>query len=243
MRAAVIIMSRVPRPGQTKTRLMPYISAQECANFQRAALRDTYHAVRQAAPCVYLYYADDQIDTNHKPELYLFDPLWSLPEDATHCLKMRSQQGNDLGERMQNAARELLLEYDAVVLVGSDAPTLSPRHIQQTLTQLGSYDLVLGPADDGGYYLLAMKKVHDELFTEIPWGTAGVLKETLAKASGLKLSYALLEPLADIDTWQDLLRFVQTGMVSADGCAKLEAFQYAQYLFEKYAGVAKEREL
>lgn len=240
MRVAVIIMSRVPRPGKTKTRLMPPLSAHECADFHRAALRDTCNLVRQSGLDGFIYYADEQAARGDKYKFCLSDSLWSLGDENACYLGMRPQRGKDLGERMKNAAGELLLDYDAVVLVGCDSPTLSIRHINQIPTQLVSHDLVLGPADDGGYYLLALKKAYNHLFSEIPWGTSGVLTATLARASSLNLSYALLEPLADIDTWQDLLHFVKNGELSDKTYAQLVAFQYAQYLLAKYAGQTME---
>lgn len=235
MRAAVIIMSRVPRPGKTKTRLMTRMNGQECADFHRAALRDICQTVRESGLDGYIYYVDDQLDTSEKQEFCSADSRWSL-SDLDNCfMALRPQQGSDLGERMKNAARELLHEYDAVVLAGSDCPAVNTAHFQQMLSMLSSYDLILGPAVDGGYYLLGMKKVYDDIFTGILWGTAGVLKQTLAAADGLNLSYALLEPLADIDTWQDLLDFVQTGLAKTASYTKLESFQYARHLAEKYA--------
>lgn len=240
MRAAVIIMSRVPRPGKTKTRLMSNISARECADFHRAALRDICCVVRQADLCGYIYYVDDQVDMNNKKDLT--DPLWSLSEEDACHLQLRPQRGSDLGTRMQNAAAELLHDYEVVVLVGSDAPELSTRHIQQTLTLLNMHDLVLGPAEDGGYYLLAMKKAYTALFAGVPWGTSEVLRATLVQARSLNLSYALLQPLADIDTWQDLLRFAQAGARDEASYASLAAFQYAQYLLARYTGLEKEIE-
>jgi len=235
MRTAVIIMSRVPRPGKTKTRLMTRMNGQECADFHRAALRDICQTVRESGLDGYIYYANDQLDISEKQEFCLSDSLWSLSDNDNRLVVLRPQRGSNLGERMKNAARELLPKYDAVVLIGSDSPAVSPAHFQQMLTMLSGYDLILGPAVDGGYYLLGMKMVYDDIFTGIPWGTAGVLKLTLAAADGLNLSYALLEPLADIDTWQDLLDFVQTGLANAASYGQLESFRYARYLAEKYA--------
>lgn len=240
MRIAVIIMSRVPRPGKTKTRLMSHMNGQECADFHRAALRDICYTVRKSGLDGYIYYAADEPVISEEPAFGLSDSPWSLSDELARHLVLRPQRGNDLGERMKNAAGDLLLEYDAIVLVGSDSPQLSARHIRQTLARLKSHDLVLGPSEDEGYYLLAAKKVYDELFAGIPWGTSGVLKATLAQASSLNLSWALLEPLADIDTWQDLLRFVEVGLTNAGRYDSLTAFQYAKYLSARYAGVIEE---
>lgn len=238
VRTAVIIMSRVPRPGETKTRLTPPLSVQECADFHRAALRDISAAVRKSGLPGYLYYTDDQPAADET--FYLADYPWLLSATDAHFLQLRSQTGNGLGERMQNAALEMLSAFDAIVIVGSDLPALSSQHFAQVISRLDQHDLVLGPADDGGYYLLGMKQVYEPLFAGISWGTSEVLAETLQRAERLHLSWALLEPLTDIDTWQDLLSFVKAGQKNEAKYEQLAAFQYAEDLVQKYAGIGEE---
>jgi rSAM/selenodomain-associated transferase 1 len=228
------VMSRVPRPGRTKTRLMPPISAQECADFHRAVLRDTCKLIYQSGMDGFIYYADEH-DDRHESIFCPSDSIWALRDPEARFMKMRPQRGIDLGERMQNAAEELLSDYDAVILVGSDSPTLSIHQLSQIPDYLLKHDLVIGPAEDGGYYLLALKKVYQDLFEGISWGSSTVLATTLARADALNLSYELLEPLTDIDTWQDLMYFVKTGEDSGGLFTYLESFHYARYLLIKYS--------
>lgn len=234
MQTAVIIMSRAPRPGETKTRLMSVLSARECADFHRAVLGDLCGAVRRSGLPGFLYYTDDQVGAAHASCPNLRSDPWLLSKADAGCLQLRAQTGQDLGERMKFAALEVLAEYDAAILTGSDLPTLGSRHFLQAATLLEQHDLVLGPALDGGYYLMGLKQVYDGLFEGIAWSTPAVLAETMARADALNISLTLLEPLADIDTWQDLKEFVQAGMKDPAAYEPLAAFQYARSIWDKY---------
>jgi rSAM/selenodomain-associated transferase 1 len=113
------------------------------------------------------------------------------------------QKGFDLGARMRHAFRKAFRElYDKVVIVGSDLYDLNPTHIEDAFEALDNHDLVIGPSLDGGYYLLGMKELYSAVFENKVWGTNSVLKATLndLKQQNIKL----LEPLNDIDTFDDL---------------------------------------
>ena len=114
------------------------------------------------------------------------------------------QSRGDLGQRMETAFRRAFKEGSSrVVLFGTDIPGLSPSILEQAMERLEVRDLVLGPSTDGGYWLVGLKKDAD-LFAEMPWGSRGVLAHTLTKAEGLGLSTALLDPLTDIDTPEEV---------------------------------------
>ena len=117
------------------------------------------------------------------------------------------QQGSGLGERMKNAFEFLLNRYEQVVLIGSDLPDLSAQLLQKAFELLQENDLVLGPALDGGYYLIALRAPQPQLFEDITYSNAHVLKRTLAIAKASHLSVGLLEPLRDLDTFEDLKHF------------------------------------
>jgi uncharacterized protein len=120
-------------------------------------------------------------------------------------VKVMDQVGDDLGARMNHACETLFAcGYHRVLIIGTDAPTLPLPHFQQALSLLDNHDLVLGPALDGGYYLIALTRVVPELFSGIPWSTDQVLTLTQAKAATLGLQTALLEPWRDVDTLADL---------------------------------------
>ena len=119
------------------------------------------------------------------------------------------QEGDDLGMRMHNALVELLgLGYESAILIGSDVPTLPAEVLRRAVSLLadGRTDLVLGPSEDGGYYLVGTRTPHPELFTGIPWSTPAVLARTLERARALGLSVALVDRWYDIDGPDDLRR-------------------------------------
>ncbi len=116
------------------------------------------------------------------------------------------QEGNNLGERMLNAFRWTFNKgYIKTVLIGSDLPSLDSSILNDAFERLNQTDVVLGPSKDGGYYLIGMKKLHHELFMEIPWGTDCVFNLTVNKAHEMKLSITALEEERDIDTYEDVL--------------------------------------
>jgi rSAM/selenodomain-associated transferase 1 len=120
------------------------------------------------------------------------------------------QIGDNLGTRM-NQAFEILFSrgYQQVLVIGTDVPTLPLDRFKQALSLLESHDLVLGPALDGGYYLIGLKRTIPDLFTDIPWSTDQVLRLTQEKAVSLGLATALIESWRDVDTLDDLQAFIK----------------------------------
>ena len=134
---------------------------------------------------------------------------------ATHALfedcralgvsSLVSQRGGDLGERMYNALVAGLERCERVVLVGSDCPGIDAHYLEQALGGLDQADVVLGPAVDGGYVLIGVKRVSRELFEGISWGSSKVLAETLQRLRRVNWRWSTLPPLADIDRPEDLV--------------------------------------
>ena len=118
--------------------------------------------------------------------------------------RLRRQKGADLGQRLWNAYQEISRESSHVVFVGSDTPTLPLEYIRETFKRLLDFPVVVGPSRDGGYCLLGLSRPKPELFSEIPWGTAEVCRQTLAKLR--QGEYSLLPPWYDVDTSVDLER-------------------------------------
>jgi rSAM/selenodomain-associated transferase 1 len=115
------------------------------------------------------------------------------------------QKGNDLGERMHNSFEYAFLnKYKKVIIIGSDCLDLNESIIKDAFRLLDNSDVVIGPAKDGGYYLLGMKSPHSCLFKNISWSTSQVLKQTLSICESQHLSYSLLSTLTDIDVENDL---------------------------------------
>jgi rSAM/selenodomain-associated transferase 1 len=117
-----------------------------------------------------------------------------------------TQMGNDLGERMMNAFREMFDDgYNKAVIIGTDCPSLNEEIINEAFEKLNENDVVIGPASDGGYYLSGIKKLHHCLFENVHWSTQTVLIETLSICDSNNLAYFLLPALHDIDEEKDLV--------------------------------------
>jgi len=197
MKNLLVVMAKAPIPGQVKTRLTPGLSATEAAEIAGCFLRDRMTEMENLTEC-------------DKALAYLPKSAWGIfQEYASRGYTLFSQTGRDLGERMENIFRgELQAGRPAVVVIGTDSPDLPRSVITRAFERLSddSVDVVIGPAADGGYYLVGMKQDHPELFEDIPWGTGDVLLRTLGKAQDLGVETALLTEWNDIDTFQDLQR-------------------------------------
>ena len=198
-RARVLVMSKSPVPGTVKTRLIPLLGATGAAGFYRTLLEQTLDSVFTAALCpVELCCAPDRQHEffNYCSELY--------------SLKLTDQATGDLGQRMSHAVAQALQRADQVVVIGADCPTLAPADIDTALHLLANgTDVVLGPAGDGGYYLVGMQAHHPGIFESIPWGSARVLESTEQRLAGLGLSYRKLTIRCDIDTPADYQRWLK----------------------------------
>ena len=183
--------------GRVKTRLTPPLTPDAAAGLHRRLLGETAAmACSSGLAAVELWCAPD---TGHP----LFREL-----AAAWPLELFPQAGADLGERMASAAARALREADAVVLIGSDCPLLGPRELRKALAWLeGGGDAVLGPAEDGGYVLIGLRRFDERLFAEIPWGGARVLDETRGRLNALGWGVRELAPLWDLDRPADLERY------------------------------------
>lgn len=139
--------------------------------------------------------------------VFYSDPIEGQDIWRNETYKKEIQQGKDLGERMQNAFAYVFENgYEEAIIIGTDCFELTSSIINKAFSHLKDNDIVIGPAEDGGYYLLGMKKLHTELFQDISWSTAHVLQQTFANCSKKNLTYQLLQELSDIDDEKDLLK-------------------------------------
>jgi len=191
----LIIFTRYPQAGTTKTRLIPALGAVGAAELQRWLSERTVLMGRKLAAsrgaALEVRYAGGDAATIAN---WLGADLLTAPQDE-----------GDLGERLSRSfdtARDQ--GFHRVVLVGADCPDLSLEILQDAFTALAGLDLVLGPARDGGYYLIGLSRPAPELFRGQSWGAAGLLTATLAIAQSLGFSVQLLEELADVDRPEDL---------------------------------------
>lgn len=191
----LIIVARRPLPGATKTRLCPPLDGETAAALYECFLRDTLHNVRHVPGVqpVIIYTPEDT--GGYFAEL--------APD-----FQARAQRGADLGQRLAHAFDEALAAPETcAVAIGSDSPDLPHRYISGAFALLaGGVDLVLGPADDGGYYLVGLRQPQPRLFLEVTMSTSTVLKDTLNLARALGLRSELLPPWYDVDTHADLRR-------------------------------------
>ena len=135
------------------------------------------------------------------------DPLF-IELAQCYSLTLRSQPPGDLGMRMQVCAAAALKDAKAVIIIGSDCPIMNPTYLRQAVAALNSdTDAVIGPAEDGGYVLLAIKRAHEKLFTDIAWGSRTVLDETLSRMRALNWRCHHLDTLWDVDRPEDWERW------------------------------------
>jgi rSAM/selenodomain-associated transferase 1 len=199
--AALVIMARYPEAGKTKTRLARSIGDATVRELYQAFLTDLaqHFAVTQFTLC----WAYTPVERDYQAFIGTL-----VPE---HAGRMRyfPQQGRDFGERLHHAFRWTQEQgFAKTILIGSDSPHISRDVIEQAYRALEDADVVLGPADDGGYYLIAMRKAYD-VFTGIPMSTPIVLRMTIESAQRQGLKIHLLEALFDVDELPELLRLAQ----------------------------------
>jgi rSAM/selenodomain-associated transferase 2/rSAM/selenodomain-associated transferase 1 len=207
-RRRLILFARFPVPGKVKTRLIPALGAEGATTLHRRlvlrALRASYEA-SHAAPAELELHFDG--GTEQAMSHWLGDNVRFFPQYA----------GN-LGERMGAAFEESFRTGStATIIIGSDCPGLSPDAITTAFARLGETPVVLGPALDGGYYLIGLTRPMPELFRGIPWGTDRVLADSLAVLKHRNCNASLLEPLADIDRPEDLCAWRQI-VAREDSC-------------------------
>ncbi|HAX52918.1 MAG TPA: glycosyl transferase, partial [Lachnospiraceae bacterium] len=145
MKEAILIFTRIPIPGHTKTRMMPYFSEKECAQLHICFLEDIVRECQKTGRDLYVFF------TPEGKQNILF-PIFGK------IVKYREQKGSSLGERMKNALQEVFEDgYRACVLIGTDIPELRASYLENAFEKLRTQDVVLGPTPDGGYYLIGMK--------------------------------------------------------------------------------------
>ncbi|MBC8334276.1 MAG: TIGR04282 family arsenosugar biosynthesis glycosyltransferase [Anaerolineales bacterium] len=192
---ALIIMAKEPKVGSTKTRLCPPLEPVEAANLYEALLLDTINLAAEIEG------ADLAIAVTPPEAIDYFKEI-ALPETILIPVAC-----GDIGECLSRVLRDLLNKgYQRVLALNSDGPSLPPNRIRSAIKHLDHHDLVLGPAEDGGYYLIGFKKIHADLFKDINWSTDQVLEQTLKKADQMGLSLQLLPPWYDVDTAADIER-------------------------------------
>jgi len=192
---AILVFARYPEPGRAKTRLIPALGPQGAIDLYRQLTELTLAQVKA-------WGQDQSVDVTVWFAGQAVAPMvrW-LGDDLTY----RQQPSGDLGDRMGTAFQAAFDQgYQQAIAIGTDCPWLDRAILAQAAQALASHDLVLGPANDGGYYLIGLRQYYPQLFQNIPWSTAEVLARTVAIAQALGLTMAYLPTLTDIDTPEDL---------------------------------------
>ena len=190
---ALGIMTKAPEAGRVKTRLSPPLTPNEAAELNRSFLSDIGQSIDEAGKtttgrgvAVYTPVGKESVYDGLFPESFRFVP----------------QRGTDFGERLQFAGEDLLqIGFDSFCLINSDSPMVSSLSFARAAELLGDSGdrVVLGPSEDGGYYLIGLKRMHPRLFQEIAWSTEKVFDQTVRRAEELRLEVKLLPTGLDVD--------------------------------------------
>ncbi|MBI3863082.1 MAG: TIGR04282 family arsenosugar biosynthesis glycosyltransferase [Planctomycetia bacterium] len=191
----LLVFVRYPEAGTTKTRLIPAVGAVAAAEIQHRMSLHTLTCARE-------FSHDANIDVEVRFAGGTVEQIATL---YGADLKYRDQGAGDLGPRLARATADAFLAgARRVIVIGTDCPALSVQHLRGAHDALVEADVVLGPAADGGYYLIGVREPHPELFEGIAWSSEWVLAQTLSAADRLGLAVQLLETLADVDRPEDL---------------------------------------
>ena len=186
----LMIFVKNPKKGRVKTRLAEKVGDRKALELYEAMLKHT-KKITEPLPYQKMVYYDRYIEEGD---------LW----EGSSYLKALQPSG-DLGRKMASAFKGNFIDYHKLVIIGSDCPELQTSDIQAAFDVLNDHDFVIGPAEDGGYYLLGMKWFSPSLFKHINWSTSTVLEETIKTINRICGSYYLLRTLNDIDTYEDLV--------------------------------------
>jgi len=195
--SAIAIMAKLPESGKVKTRLCPPLTPREAADLYGAFLIDTVGLI-SGIPGANLFLEYDPHTARE-----FFSKMFPRPVE---CFP---QGTGNLGDRLSRISRSLFSqEYRKLVILASDTPHLPQECIHRAFSRLDETDVVLGPCDDGGYYLIGSRVHAPALYEGIAWSTSAVLEQTTGRADDAGLTWEVLSPCYDIDTNEDLVRLI-----------------------------------
>ena len=223
---AIVVMAKEPEPGKVKTRLCPPLSPGQAADLYEAFFLDTVSLVS---------------GIEHTDVFVAYDPdtardyFSRIVSPAVKCIP---QGRGDLGDRLSRISHQVFLRgYRKVIILASDTPHLPQDGIRSAIARLDEIDVVLGPCDDGGYYLIGLRFRAPTLFAGIPWSTSQVLDRTIQRAQEAGMTWELLLPGYDIDTWEDAERLSKDleGNAASDSDRCLRTKKALRYLVPEHA--------
>ena len=184
---AIIIFIKNPVAGKAKTRLAKDVGDDTALAIYKSLLNYTRVTSLLVSAKRYLFYGGE-----------ILNDEW---DESSFVKKLQS--GSDLGERMSNAFTDVLQEHSKVIIIGSDCPQLDLITISEAYQALDDHDFVIGPSQDGGYYLIGMKELNADVFNDISWSTDTVCSQTIEKIKASNKTYNLLSKLSDVDYKED----------------------------------------
>lgn len=188
-KSALIIFQKNAVLGKVKTRLSADVGDEVAMEIYQQLVRHTHDVCASVPVKKFLFFSD-----------FIPDDISEFGQDY----QFEVQSGNDLGSRMENAFQRLFSkDYEKIIISGTDCGELESNILEDAFELLDKHEVVIGPARDGGYYLLGMKKMFSDLFEGIPWSTEKVLFLTMEKLEKQNISYELLEILSDVDRIED----------------------------------------
>jgi len=197
---AIIVFTKFPVEGKVKTRLAKNMGNKFAVSFYRVCAEHTFKElikVKETGSELFLFCSEE-------------NEIEQVMNWAGNNFNYYSQQGNDLGLKMYNAFETVFKKgYKKVIIVGTDAPDVSMNLVQSVISVLDNYSVVIGPANDGGYYLLGFKSKLIDLFSGIEWSTDSVFNSTIEKLNNSKTHYFVVDELTDIDTLEDLQNWLK----------------------------------
>lgn len=213
MQTKLILILKYPRPGAVKTRLIPALGEWRACELYRALVRHTLGEAQRFSS---------------KSTVSLAARVANAPDDDAvrqwlgEGIPYEPQGEGDLGQRMERVVHDEFAEgASPVVLIGADCPELTAEHLHAAVRALEGKDVVLGPAADGGYYLIGMRRLVPELFRGIQWGSGLVLDQTLTAARKTRVECQLLDTLHDLDRPEDLSFWAQTRTAQLAGKGRI----------------------
>lgn len=260
----LIIFAKEPAGENIKTRLHPWLSTAQRLELYQAFLKDI-RLMSDKIHCERRILAYDALVLSKENPVCTGEDVWPFGQDSVfgnlegtgaaaakswswteprglknifRNFEFYQQTGRDLGEKMHQAFEEAgrpSAAFERLVIIGSDAPTLPAEYVQSAFEELWSHDLVLGPADDGGYYLLGLKKSEANFFQDVPWSTPRALEVTYQNALRCDKRMAFLPRWYDIDTIDDLQRLGRElkNQENSDVCPATRAFLQRMSFIEK----------
>lgn len=187
----LVLMAKAPHAGRVKTRLAAQVGATEAVRIYRLLVERQLRAV-PAGWRVEVHYDPRNAEDEMR--------AWLEPVVAGHSMVFNAQCDGDLGERLGHAMLNAFARRaETVIFVGGDCPGLSTEILEEAARALADTDVVIGPAEDGGYVLIGLRSHHLEVFHNIDWSTAAVAAQTMARATAAGLTWITLNSLADVD--------------------------------------------